>query len=241
MSIKDAMTVLKAHNFVGEIITLSSNFHHGFLLRVVGGGSNVAADESLGYCAFLLSALQTSLNEFEALLHSDAALAVEHQGIRLCASPVALMRGWRDGVAAFAGRSLSTLLAAWSQLLLDKTNEVKSKTPSWQVAIVDNCFQLQLAMKVLSNRLPIVARAHNELHGLLQANSVLGPLPMTGIASATWESAPTHFWGECLDPHAQPLIGLAKNEVHPYGRRVWGWGGREGCVFVGGGQRSSAS
>lgn len=149
LHLSDALTMMEAMTFAGELVKLNAALHIGFLQ----GTASVLKGDAFGYWTFVLALLLKSLSSFESMLSSEAALSVENTGV-VIPLPVALLRNWRESMAIFSGKALKALLKCWASLLHQAVDHTKSLTPSWRVAVVDDKFEVPLAERVLCNRLP---------------------------------------------------------------------------------------
>lgn len=123
-----AMTIMWSIIHTKDIASLAAKLHTG-LIKPISASAPPAADDCLGLYVFILRLYKHKLTIFDSLLSGASAMRVEEQGLQLPVSFGAL-RGWREGMSFFAGRSQNALMEMWSALLVSSTSMCKAATPT---------------------------------------------------------------------------------------------------------------
>jgi hypothetical protein len=86
----------------------------------------------------------------------------------------ACIRAWQACMAKFLGECIKLILQVYSQHLSDLSLKAKSACPSWDACVSGEAFNLDLAKKLLSGKVAVVIKAHNELHAAVEKLSQAG-------------------------------------------------------------------
>lgn len=148
-------------------ISMIAAFLQETLIAPASTRTSISVDAICGQATYALRLLQCKLADADAAVNSPEALEIEKLAVRVSFS-VANLRGWVKLMGIFAGRILDNLLYQMAGLLRSSAEACKSATPSWSACFEGGKLLEAMETIILTNKLPALVKAHNDVHGLVE-------------------------------------------------------------------------
>lgn len=167
---KVARAALRSICFVRDLVVIGAVLQTSFLSEVAAG-KEICEDDIFSEFTRALAEFTQTIVKFDNFLEDGHTFELERDGWRFDPS-FAVLRQWRRCASAFGGRCLNTLLTKFVDILEGKCNACKNAAPDWRAAFdQQGKFNLELAVKLVKNRLKPLVDAHNSIHAIMRRMS----------------------------------------------------------------------